>query len=93
MADAKKALIDYDLERIGKLMNDNHKLLQEIGVSSKELDEMCEAALKEGALGAKLTGAGKGGCMIALTPDNQEKVGKAIEKLGYKVYRTKVGVN
>ena len=91
--EAKEALLSYDLEKIGKLMNENHKLLQEIGVSSKELNEMCEVALKEGALGAKLTGAGKGGGMIALTPNNQEKVAKAIEKLGYTVYRTKIGVN
>ena len=43
-------------------------LLQEIGVSSKELDQLVDIARKQGAFGAKLTGGGGGGCMVALTP-------------------------
>ncbi|MDI6825868.1 MAG: mevalonate kinase [Candidatus Aenigmarchaeota archaeon] len=91
---ARKALEDFDLRRVGKLMNDNHRLLQEIEVSCKELDYLVDLAKKNGAYGAKLTGGGGGGCIVALTPGKklQGKVAKAIEREGFKVLRTKVGV-
>ena len=90
----RKALENYDLKKVGKLMNDNHSLLQEIGVSSKELDMLVDVARNQGAFGAKLTGGGGGGCMVALTPgkDLQNKVADAIKTLGFEVLRTKVGV-
>lgn len=90
----RKALESYDLKKVGELMNKNHSLLQEIEVSSWELDLLVEIARKNGAFGAKLTGGGGGGCMTALTPSKelQEKVSLAIEKEGYKVLRTKIGV-
>jgi len=91
---ARKTLEDFDLKQVGKLMNDNHRLLQGIEVSIKELDYLVELARKNGAYGAKLTGGGGGGCIVALTPGKelQEKVAEAIEKEGFKVLRTKVGV-
>jgi mevalonate kinase len=75
-------------------MNENHHLLQEIGVSSKELDMLVDLARKQGAFGAKLTGGGGGGCMTALTPgkDLQGKVLSAIKSLGFEVLSTKIGV-
>jgi mevalonate kinase len=75
-------------------MNENHRLLQAIEVSSKELNHLVEIALDQGAYGAKLTGGGGGGCMVALTPGKslQENVAKAIEREGFKVLRTKIGV-
>lgn len=90
----RKALEAYDLEEVGALMNENHHLLKEIEVSSKELDLLVDVARDEGALGAKLTGGGGGGCMTALTPGKelQSKVGDAIQKLGFEVLRTKIGV-
>jgi mevalonate kinase len=90
----RKALENYDLEKVGALMNENHRLLQEIEVSSRELDLLVDIAQNHGAFGAKLTGGGGGGCMTALTPgkDLQEKVSVAIEKEGYEVLRTKIGV-
>ena len=90
----RKALEKYDLKGTGELMNENHRLLQEIGVSSKELDLLVGLAREEGAFGAKLTGGGGGGCMVALTPTLtlQEKVAVAIEKVGFEVLRTKIGV-
>ncbi len=90
----RKALESYDLKKVGELMNKNHSLLQEIEVSSLELDLLVEIARKNGAFGAKLTGGGGGGCMTALTPSKelQEKVSSAIEKEGYKVLRTKIGI-
>jgi mevalonate kinase len=90
----RKALEAYDLKKVGELMNGNHRLLQEIEVSSRELDLLVNIARKQGAFGAKLTGGGGGGCMTALTPTRelQEKVAAAIEKEGYEVLRTKIGV-
>jgi mevalonate kinase len=90
----RKALEGYDLKKVGELMNENHRLLQEIEVSSRELDLLVDIARKEGAFGAKLTGGGGGGCMTALTPtwELQKKVAVAIEKKGFEVLRTKIGV-
>jgi mevalonate kinase len=91
---AKKALQEFNLRKVGELMNENHRLLQEIEVSCEELDYLVDLAREQGALGAKLTGGGGGGCMTALTPTRelQKKVAAAIEKEGYKVLRTKIGV-
>ncbi len=92
--EGRKALEAYDLRKVGELMNENHALLQGIEVSSKELDFLVDTARKHGALGAKLTGGGGGGCMTALTPgiELQEKVASFIEKAGFQVLRTKIGV-
>jgi mevalonate kinase len=91
---ARKALEDFDLRKVGKLMNENHRLLQEIEVSCKELDFLVNLARQQGAFGAKLTGGGGGGCMVALTPgkDLQEAVASAMEQQGFKVLRTKIGI-
>ena len=91
---ARKALEEFDLRKVGELMNENHRLLQEIEVSCKELDYLVNLAREQGAFGAKLTGGGGGGCMVALTPrkELQETVATAMEKKGFKVLRTKIGV-
>ncbi|MHB9286372.1 mevalonate kinase [Halobacteriales archaeon Cl-PHB] len=62
-----------DLVELGDLMNFNHGLLSALGVSSRSLDAMVWGARDAGALGAKLTGAGGGGCIVALdeTPETQ----------------------
>ncbi len=54
------------IEELGKLMMINHGLLYSIGVSTKRIDNLIHTAIENGALGAKLTGAGGGGCIIAL---------------------------
>lgn len=91
---AKNTIQKYNLDKVGNLMDENHLLLQKIGVSCKELDYLVNVAKEQGALGAKLTGGGGGGCMTALTPgqDLQEKVARAIEKKGFQVLRTKIGI-
>ena len=73
---AKDALIKGDKITVGKLMNQNHKLLQEITVSSEFNDKIVEIALSNGAIGTKMTGTGRGGLVIALTIDEniQKKV-------------------
>jgi mevalonate kinase len=91
---AKEALENFDLIRVGELMDENHRLLQEIEVSSKDLDFLVELARNNGALGAKMTGGGLGGYMVALTPGKevQVKVAKAMEKEGFEALKTKIGV-
>lgn len=69
---ARRAMQTGTPERLGPLMSENHALLQEMGVSSPELDHLVNCASKAGALGAKLSGGGRGGNMIALVPDGGE---------------------
>lgn len=74
-----KALREVDLHRLGDLMNVNHGLLASLGVSIAKLDLMVHASRGAGAYGAKLTGAGGGGCMIALSdPSNLGRIERAI---------------
>jgi mevalonate kinase len=90
----RKGLEELDLQLIGMLMNQNHKLLIEINVSCDELEELVGVARKAGALGAKLTGTGRGGNMVALTPgrDLQGNVFGAIKQRGYRVWKASIGV-
>ena len=60
---------ECDFETIGKLANENHKLLQELGVSCAELDALVNAALAAGAIGAKMSGTGRGGLAFAICKD------------------------
>jgi len=92
---AKNALQIEDYKELGKLMNENHKLLQQIEVSSRELDFIVKLSRDQGALGAKLTGGGLGGNMIALTPgrDLQDDVANAIEKEGFQTLKTVIGAS
>ena len=89
----KKGLEAWDLERVGEIMSENHKILIDMGLSHDKLIELCDLALEKGALGAKLTGGGMGGYMVALTPEKnlQESVASAIEKKGHAVIRATVG--
>ena len=90
--EGQKALEAFDLPRVGVLLNRNHALLQTIEVSSPELDLLVALARQNGALGAKMTGSGGGGCMLALTPGKglQEEIAQAIEKKGFSALRTTV---
>ena len=70
-----------DEEKLGKLMNENHALLQQLGISHRKIDQMVNICVENGALGAKLTGAGGGGSMIALIPtENKLKIISEIQK-------------
>jgi mevalonate kinase len=89
----RKALEAYDLKKVGTLMTENHQLLKTMGLSHEKLDYLCNMALEMGALGAKVTGGGRGGYMNALTPgkDLQDKIAAAMEKEGFKVIRASIG--
>jgi mevalonate kinase len=82
--EAKVALIGLDFDKVGALMNRNHGLLQQLTVSCKELDNLVTVALDNGAIGAKMTGTGRGGNMIALAPDEatMNKIAEALRKGG-----------
>jgi mevalonate kinase len=83
---AKKNLLETNFQKTGGLMTENHRLLQKLGVSIPKLDQMVESALKAGAWGAKLSGAGGGDCMIALVSENKrKKVEEAIRKVGGEI--------
>ncbi len=90
---ARYALLEGDIKALGNLMNQNHKLLQEITVSGDINDKLVNMALKNGAIGAKMTGTGRGGLVIALAENEelQEKIAKSIEKEGYDAWRTMIG--
>jgi len=67
---------------LGPLMDENHILLQELGVSTPELDLLVDTARKAGALGAKLSGGGLGGNIIALVDEGIDQITKALTKSG-----------
>ncbi len=84
-----QALMANDVEQLGRLMTRDHKLLSILGVSCRELNKLVNAALPY-SYGAKLTGAGGGGCMVALT-DRPEKVCEAIASRGGTPYVVRTG--
>jgi mevalonate kinase len=91
--DMKKALEAGNLKTVGKIMSTNHKLLTEMQFSHETLDYLCKLALEKGAWGAKVTGGGRGGYMVALTPGEklQDVVASAFNQEGYKIIRAVIG--
>jgi len=89
----KMAIEEGNVERVGELMNDNHELLNKIGVGHPELEKLVELSLKSGAIGAKLTGGGGGGNMVALANNakEQKEICGSITEAGYRAYQTSFG--
>jgi mevalonate kinase len=82
---ARRVIEEGWIKMLGVLMNENHAWLQRMTVSSPELDQLVESARKAGALGAKMSGGGRGGNMIALTdPGFAERVSSALKEAGAK---------
>jgi mevalonate kinase len=80
---ARVAVENGAIELLGPLMDANHGLLRKMGVSCNELDVLVNAARGAGAWGAKLSGGGRGGNMIALAaPDRAEKISQALRSAG-----------
>ncbi len=79
-----EAYRDGNLDRLGRLMNVCQGLLNAIGVSTPELERMVDIARRNGACGAKLTGAGGGGSIVALCPGRLEEVREALLAAGYQ---------
>jgi len=82
---ARKLIEDGQPDQLGSLMNENHELLRQMGVSCHELDDLVDAATRAGASGAKLSGGGRGGNMIALVNEsNENNVREALMSAGAK---------
>jgi mevalonate kinase len=92
--EGEKAIFDHNIVRLGELMNQNHKILaKDLGISHPRLNKLVDASREAGAYGAKLSGGGLGGIMIALVDeDTLDSVTEAIEKHNGTPYLTKVGV-
>jgi mevalonate kinase len=96
-AGVAKALTEGDDEDLGTLMYQNHDFLRKIGVSNPTLDHLVEVARREGALGAKLTGAGGGGCIIVLSQSktSRDRISRVLRRQGgipYKISMDTSGV-
>ncbi len=89
---ARQAIETGKTQQVGQLMTENHAWLQKMTVSSPELDHLVEAALQAGALGTKLSGAGRGGNMIALVAgdDGETAVRTALQEAGAKAVLTTI---
>lgn len=81
---ARFALEKNQLDILGQTMNDAQALLKKLTVSSAELDQLISSALQAGAIGAKLTGGGRGGCMLALsrTEEAAAEIGRQLKITG-----------
>ncbi|MDR3062920.1 MAG: mevalonate kinase, partial [Methanobrevibacter sp.] len=77
--EAKDALMTDNNSKLGELMNINQGLLDSLGINTYELSRMIYTARGNGAIGAKITGAGGGGSILALAPKNAEKVFNALK--------------
>ena len=82
-----QAFREGNMEAVGQAMTENHIVLRSLGVSSPELERLIRAAAPS-SLGVKMTGAGGGGCMIALTTNPERTVG-AIEMAGGRAFITR----
>jgi len=90
-ASARAAIEQGDITTCGCLMNENQQILQEMTVSCLELENLVDTAVTAGALGAKLSGAGRGGNMIALVqPKTETAVKEALLAAGAKSVLTTI---
>ena len=82
--EAAAAMKNDDLKKLGLLMNENQRLLRELTVSCEEIDRLVGLALNAGALGAKLTGAGRGGNIIVLAASDADRrrIGSELSEAG-----------
>ena len=79
-------------DKIGELMNENQIILQQIGISHHKVRDIIDICSKAGAMGAKITGAGGGGAVIALAASKQEstKIASHVKAAGYKSFEVEI---
>ncbi|MFH0987611.1 MAG: mevalonate kinase [Patescibacteria group bacterium] len=88
-----RKILEKDIVKTGKLLTGNQRILSMLGLSHPRLEKGINAALSAGAFGAKLSGKGQGGVMLALVDkSSSNKVARAIKRAGLKVIKTKIGV-
>ena len=85
------AVKDGDIDNLGRLFDMAHGLLAALRVSSPELEALVHAARASGAIGAKLTGAGGGGAVIAIAPSHTRDVLERWRGMGFEAFDTVVG--
>ncbi len=86
-----QAVQDNDLPTLGQLMNICQGMLNALQVSTPELEKLCDIAREHGALGAKLTGGGGGGSIIAICDGDTEAVVSAIRAAGFQAMPVRIG--
>ncbi len=89
-AEGIKALKESDFQKFGENMNIAQKCFGELGLSTPQIDGIIDTALKNGALGAKITGAGGGGCITILSRKPRELI-PIYNKMGYESFETVLG--
>jgi mevalonate kinase len=87
---AEAAIGSSDHATLCRLMDENQTILGSLSISCDEIETMCRFAKESGALGAKLTGAGGGGCVIALTNAHPEPILESWEKRGFRAFAATV---
>ncbi len=82
-----------DMRGVGRLLSFNHAVLSTLGVSNRPLDRLVDLFLSLGSYGAKLTGAGGGGSVIAVAPEGKEKsIISEVEARGFVTFKAKIPV-
>jgi mevalonate kinase len=90
---AAEKLVEGDMKTLGRMLSFNHAVLSTIGVSSQPLDRIVDLALSLGAYGAKLTGAGGGGSIVAVAPAGKEKsIVSGLTERGFEAFRADIPV-
>lgn len=89
---AQKAIASGRRTKLGELMNENQSILRQIGVSHYKVDDLIDICNKAGALGAKITGAGGGGAVIALAATKQDgaKISSRARAAGYDSFEVEI---
>jgi mevalonate kinase len=87
----RNAVETGNLGTLGEAMTLNQRHLEALEVSCPEIERMCRLAIDAGAVGAKLTGGGGGGCVIALAPGREADIAAAWNSAGFKSFTTTVG--
>lgn len=88
---AAERLLDGDTEGLGRLLTYSHAVLGRVGASSEPLDELVDACLAAGSVGAKLTGAGGGGSVLAVARRGEERsLAERLSLKGYGVFVTEI---
>lgn len=91
-----EALDVGDTKDLGRLMTYNHAVIARAGASNHALDRLVDLCLEYGCLGAKLTGAGGGGSVLAVPPSDEEDakgVAERLKRKGYDAFLTKIPVS
>lgn len=89
---AQAAIASGKRAKVGELMNENQAILRQIGVSHYKVDDLIDICVKAGALGAKITGAGGGGAIIALAANKQDsaRIASRAKAAGYESFEVEI---